>query len=105
MPRKPQPAEHPAQHSRDLSTQIRALPYTPTQLQPQQSHRLAPTSLESRDLFTYRKVTVQMVTKVEHFGPTPACQPQKIKEVALQVKGAQVATWLQAKRLRPHCMY
>lgn len=102
VPRKSQPAEHPAQHSRDLRTQIRALPYTPTQLQPQQSRRLAPTSLESRDLSTYRKVTVQMVAKVEHFGPTPACQPQKIKEVTLQVKGAQREVWLQAKCLHPH---
>lgn len=30
-----------------------------------------------------------MVTKVEHFGPTPACQPQKIEEITLQVQGAQ----------------
>lgn len=39
-----QPAEHPAQRSGDLSTRSRALPYTPTQLQPQQPHRLVPTS-------------------------------------------------------------
>lgn len=28
-----------------------------------------------------------MVTKVEHLGSTPTCQPQKIKEITLQVKG------------------
>jgi len=71
---------------------------------PQQLCQLAPTSLESRDLFTYRKVTVQMVTEVEHLGPPPACQPQKIKEVTLQVKGAQRETWVQAKCLQPHGM-
>lgn len=47
-------------------------------------------------LFTHRKVTVQMVTKVEHFGSTPACQPQEIKEVSLQVTGAQCEMWVQA---------
>lgn len=46
--------------------------------------------------FTHRKVTVQMVTKVEHFGSTPARQPQEIKEVALQVTGAQSEMWVQA---------
>lgn len=45
---------------------------------------------------THRKVTVQMVTKVEHLGSTPACQPQEIKEVALQVMRAQSEMWVQA---------
>lgn len=45
-----------------------------------------------------------MVTKVEHLGPTPACQPQKIKEVTLQVEGAETGMWLQTRYLQPHCM-
>lgn len=36
-----------------------------------------------------------MVPKVEHFGSTPARQPQEIKEVALQVTGAQSEMWVQ----------
>lgn len=103
VPREPQLAEHPAQHSRDPSAQVRAR-LTLQHSCNHNSRRLAPPSRESRNLSTYRKVTVQMVTKIEHFGPTPARQPQKIKEVTLQVKGAQRETWLRAKCLHPHCM-
>lgn len=45
------------------------------------------TQKQHAQLFTHRKITVQMVTKVEHLGSTPTCQPQKIKEITLQVKG------------------
>lgn len=78
---------HPAQHSPEHSEQ--ALPY----LQPSCSHS---SHVGEQRHCTHRQVTVQMVTKVEHLGSTPARQPQEIKEVALQVTAAQSETWLQA---------
>lgn len=38
----------------------------------------------SSTFLTYCQITVEMVTKVQNFGPPPACQFEEIKEVPLQ---------------------